>query len=112
MNKIKKIFDDYIVVPGLQIDPYKLSSPSGPWIVGSFALWHYIKFSTGQEPEWQYDDIDYVVHTEEQGNYCTMVSTDLVRHKSILNFMMTYVLDCICMILMYARLVVTIKISI
>ena len=69
MNKIKEIFDDYIVVPGLQIDPYKLSSPSGPWIVGSFALWHYIKFSTGQEPEWQYDDIDYVVHTEEQGNY-------------------------------------------
>ena len=68
MNKIKEIFEDYKVVPGVSIDPYGLASPGGPWIVGSFALWHYQKNIMGNQPDWQYDDIDYVVHTEEQGN--------------------------------------------
>ena len=68
MNRIKEIFDDYIIVPHGPVDPYGLASPNGPWIVGSFALWKYLKEVSGVDVDWFYDDIDYVVNTEEQGN--------------------------------------------
>jgi hypothetical protein len=68
MNKIKEIFEDYIVIPHGPVDPYGLANPNGPWIVGSFALWKYLKEVCNVDVDWVYDDIDYVVNTEEQGN--------------------------------------------
>lgn len=68
MNKIKQIFDDYVIVPCEPIDPYEFCSSQGPWIVGSFALWHYITQITGKNPDWKYDDIDYAVGSADQGN--------------------------------------------
>lgn len=66
MDKIKTIFDSYRVIPYKNVDPFNLVSSNGPWIVGSFALWHFKKFLTGKEPKWIYNDIDYVVHTDTQ----------------------------------------------
>ena len=93
MNRIKEIFDDYVVVPGTPIDPYGLASPGGPWIVGSFALWHYIKNTTGQDPEWQYDDIDYVVHTEEQGNYLLNYFRQFGRNSHVASFLFAFAFE-------------------
>ena len=67
MNLIKQVFDDYIVVPSGTTDPFELSQPNGPWIIGSFPLWHYLKH-IGIEPDWIYNDIDYVVNTTDQSN--------------------------------------------
>lgn len=67
MNIVKDIFDDFRVIPHSNIDPFNLVSPKGPWIVGSYVLWHFKTFLTSKEPDWHFGDIDYVVHSEEQG---------------------------------------------
>ena len=86
MNKIKGLYNLYTEVDSSNIDPFNFITPNGPWIGGSFALWHYI-----DNPTWQYNDIDYFVRTDDQAKellkYFTSISKDKNEiYKNIFKF--------------------------
>ena len=63
MNKFKGLFNLYKTIPSENIDPYGFIDKDGPWIGGSFALWHFLN-----KPKWTFDDIDYFVRTPKQAD--------------------------------------------
>jgi hypothetical protein len=68
LNKVKDVFNDYNIITHGPVDPLNLSAPNGPWIIGSFALWSYLKHVKKIHVDWMYNDIDYIVSNEEQGD--------------------------------------------
>lgn len=63
MNKIKDIYDSFILEKSKNIDPYKLISETGPWLVGSFVLQKYTN------ENWKPNDIDYIVKNKFQYDF-------------------------------------------
>lgn len=64
MNRFKGLFNLYNCIPSENIDPFNFIKEDGPWLIGSFVLWNYL-----QKPNWKYNDLDYVVRTDEQANH-------------------------------------------
>mgnify|MGYP001171871126 CR=1 FL=1 len=60
------MYKDYTCTDKVNIFDYDFVTPNGPWVVGSYALWHLIKLLDIKEPEWTPNNIDIVVRNEKQ----------------------------------------------